>query len=437
MNLSPQSYGTIIRGCLAFALILITPRLSRADWPAFLGGSERYEQSVSIPTKWSPEENVKWTADLPGHGQSSPVVIGNQVYLTAVEGPNKEENIVACYSLSSGEQLWAYRFENSLQVENNVYTSRAAPTPAADSQGVYAFFESGDFVALTPEGTLRWQRDFASDYGKIEGRFGLGGSVASFEDQLYVLCDNEGPSYLLALNKSTGKTNWKTARSSRVAWSSPAVLPVDGKMQVVVSSAGPIDGYDAADGSLIWSVDGVGGNTVASPIPFGDGRFLVGASPGRNGENSDGAKKSNMAVQVTKTDTGYDAKVLWRNEDVTSSFGSPIVYRERAYYVNRAGGLFCLNANTGELLFQKRMSESIWATPLGCGDHVYFFGQKGDTTVIAASDEFDSVSVNRLYKSQGGGGPGGFNAEIQYGVALSSEGLLIRTGEHLFLVGAK
>ncbi len=429
---------------MRFCLMLIAlfaataTEVVRADWPGFLGGASRDQQTIAIPLTWSETAGAKWKSPLSGHGQSSPVVVGNNIYLTAVEGPNKETFLVMCVDLETGKLRWTHKFDNSLQAKNDPYTSRAAPTPVADNQGVIAFFESGDMVALTTDGAVRWERKLMTDYGKYEGRFGLGGSLAQLDDRIFVLADNEGPSYLLAINKANGETLWKTPRDSRTSWSSPMIVTVAGQPQVVTSSAGSLDGYDPQSGVQLWTFSDVGGNTVASPIPFGEGQFLVGASPGRNGENTEGALRSNMAVKIVKQGTNFVPEVMWRNEKASSSFGSPIVYRDKAYYVNRAGVLFCMNATTGETLYNARIKESVWATPLGIGDRVYFFGQTGTTTVVDAGEQFKELAANRLWVAAAdGGGPGGFNAEIQYGTALTDAGLLIRTGEHLFLIASQ
>lgn len=420
------------------AVSVLTLNSAQADWPSFLGGTQRYEQSAKIPAKWSESEGLTWKSALPGHGQSSPIVVGNNIYLTAIEGPNKEKNLALCFDLETGKQKWSKELSSSLLAKNDPYTSRAAPTPVADASGAYFFFESGDFIACAPNGDTLWERNLLKDYGKYEGRFGLGGSLCQDDDHVFVLADNDGPAYILALNKKTGETAWKQNRESRTAWSSPMMLNVGENMQIVVSSAGTIDGYDPATGNLLWTIDDVGGNTVASPVPFGDSSFLVGASPGRNGENSAGARKSNMAVQVVAEGDGYSAKVLWRNEEVTSSFGSPMYYEGKAYYANRSGGLYCLNAQTGETVYKKRIEESNWATPYGINGNIYLFGQKGATTVIKAGDEFEELAVNRLWQPPAdGGGPGGFNAEIQYGIAVVDAGLLIRTGSNLYFIGSE
>jgi outer membrane protein assembly factor BamB len=423
------------RSIVMLALFVLTLSPAVADWPAFLGGTGRSSIAGEFPLEWSRDSGVTWAADLPGHGQSSPIQVGEVVYVTAIEGPNKETNLVLAFDLKSGKQLWQHRSVSSLTTKNDLYTSRAAPTPVADSDGVYAFFESGNLIALDPAGEVRWQRSLIDDYGKYVGRFGLGGSPAQLDDRIFVLADNDGPSYLLAVDKKSGETIWKSDRASRTAWSSPMIVSVDGQPQIVVSSSGSIDGYDPGSGEQLWSFDDVGGNTVASPLPFGDGKFLVGASPGQNGEHAEGAKQSNMAVQIVKDGDRYSPKVLWRNQQATSSFGSPIVHDGHAYYTNRAGVLFCIDAETGETAYTARVGDSNWATPVGLADRVYIFGKSGKTIVMSSGDTDKKLAENQLWESTAGGGPGGFGGEIQYGVALTDAGFVVRTGTRLFLIG--
>ncbi len=425
-----------------FTFILVTilsPLVSlpvQADWPAFLGGGQAEAASdFKVPLKWSDSDNVTWQTPLTGHGQSSPIVVGDAVYLTSVDGPMKETNLVSCYDLATGKKRWEHQSASSLQVKNDAYTCRAAPTPVADEAGVYAFFESGNLLAFDPQGKVRWQRDLLQEYGKYEGRFGIGGSLAQVGDRVFVLADNEGSAYLAAVNKDTGETIWKTDRDPRTAWTSPIIIPVDGSPQIVISAAGSIDGYSPESGKRLWTYTDVGGNTVASPAVVGDGAFLIGASPGRNGESTEGARKSNMLMRIRKVGDGFQPEVVWQNEKVTSSFGSPIAYRGHAYYTNRAGVVYCLDLATGETVYNARMAESNWATPIGIGDHVFFFGKGGFTTVMKAGSEEDVVAKNALWKSSGEGGSGGFAGEIQYGVAALPNGFIVRTGERLFRIG--
>jgi outer membrane protein assembly factor BamB len=221
-------------------------------------------------------------------------------------------------------------------------------------------------------------------------------------------------------------------------------------MQVVCSSAGSVEGYDPATGARLWSFDEVAGNTAATPLPFADGRFLVGASPGQNGEKSEGAKKSNLALAIEPAGEGLVPRVLWRTEEVTPSFGSPIVYAGYAYWVNRVGAVYCFDAATGQQQYAQRTKQSCWATPLGVGDRVYFFGKDGITTVLRAGPKFEVLSENQLWDpaavkpdpdriareetDERRKAAAMFAGPVQYGVAAVEGSLLIRTGEVLYCV---
>ena len=283
-----------------------------------------------------------------------------------------------------------------------------------------------------------WQRSLTEEHGKFENRFCIGSSLAQTEDAFFLLADHEGPSYLAKINKADGETIWKRERESRVSWSSPALMEVDGMQLLVVSSAGTIDAYDANSGDQVINFTDVDGNTVATPIPFGDGQFLVGASPGQSGENTAAAERSNAAMQISVVDGEPQLSVAWRAQRVTSSFGSPMVHDGMAYWVNRSGVVTCFDAASGEQKFSGRLAEGVWATPVGIGDRVYFFGQKGTTTVIAAGDEFDKLGEYRLWEAEpmeeGGRRGGSFGGRTQYGVAVVDGSLLVRTGDRLYCV---
>jgi outer membrane protein assembly factor BamB len=274
--------------------------------------------------------------------------------------------------------------------------------------------------------------------------------VAQSTDRLFLLVDHEGPSYVVAVSKADGRTLWKRDRTSRVSWSSPALVTIDGVEQVVCSSAGSVDGYDAATGELLWSLGDLGGNTAATPIPFGDGRFLVGSAPGREGQNALNARRSNLALTARRTESGWEPHVLWRTEKALPSFGSPIVHGQQAYWVNRSGVVFCLDAATGDPHYEQRSAESVWATPLCVGNRVYLFGKNGTTTVVAAGPEWKVLATNRLWNpddvpiapdagadedtEEKRRGAAMFAGRVQYGVAAVTGSLLVRTGDVLYCV---
>ncbi len=429
-------------------LILISSFLLAADpspagvWPGFLGAGASAIAPESVPLTWAPDQNVAWRAELPGEGQSSPIVWQGRVYLTTVEGEMKDTNHVLALDLQTGALIWRKSFPTSLPVKKTLYVSRAAPTPAADATGVYVFFESGDLIALDHDGHERWQRSLSREYGSFDNEFGLGSSLAQTESTVFVLIDHKGPSYLLAVRKSDGTNVWKTERASRVAWSSPALVTAAGVPQLVVSGDGSVDGYDVETGRALWTLGDVGGNTATTPLAFGDGLFLVGAGAGERRQFAAIAPRSNIAVRIVRDGDGWRAEKVWTAEKALASFASPVVYRGLAYWVNQVGVVFCFDAMTGELKYNARLAESCWATPVGVGDRIYFFGKDGATTVIAAGPQHQQLAVNYIWRPEDvkieGDDQGArmFGGPIQYGVAVVDGSILIRTGSTLYCVRA-
>ena len=415
-----------------------------------------------------PDKNIAWSRSIKGHGQSSPVIHGDRVFVTSCDGPNKETLVVACLQLSDGKVVWTKEQQSTNPERNSLYISRAAPTPVVDGKHVFAYFESGDVYAYTHDGELAWKMSLTDKYATPMNVFGLSASPVQTDDHVVILIDDEksrqgaGPpgaagkkgdakSYIVALNKTDGSVAWKTDRENRTSWSSPAIVPVGGESIIVCSSAGTVDGYAPSDGKLLFSFDEVGGNTATTPIPVGDGQFLVAASPGRGegGDRAAMAKKSNGLMKVTKDGDNYSAEFVWTNSKLSPSFGSPIVHNGYAYWLNRTGSVMCVDARTGELAYQDRL-EAAWATPMGLGDRVYFFAQKkGLTSVIKAGPEFKVVTKNKLWDSepaddslksaaaetgQRAAAAARFGGQTTYGAAAVSGSLLIRTGNMLYCI---
>ncbi len=435
----------------AFLATMLAYSDVESSWPAFLGQGALASKAGQTPVRWTPEEGILWKVKTPGHGQSSPVSWGDKVFLTSTDGPKKDDYHVLCFSAADGKVLWDYSFKNSDPVENSVYVSRAAPTPVVDKDLVITFFESGDVIALDHAGKKVWEINITDKYGKFKNKFGLSGSPVQNRNNLFILVDDEGPSYLLALDKASGKEIWKQERTSRNSWSSPAMHTIEGVEQVVVSSAGSVDGYDCLTGKLLWTFTDVGGNTACTPVSIGDGKFFIAASAGRDGGNAEMARKSNALMQVSKKSDNWKAEVLWNAEEATPSWASPIVHKGCAYWVNTKGLLYCFDLATGKLNYKERLKQSCWATPVGVGEHVYFFGKDGLTTVIAAGSEFRSLSENQLWDPNAiavDGAAGAkepteerrnaaamFSGPTQYGYAVVGNKFLMRTGDTLYCIG--
>jgi len=366
-------------------------------WPGFLGARATEVRAAELPLAWTPESGAAWTADLPGQGQSSPIIWGEQVYATSIDGTMKDTCHVTAVDLADGKVAWTWSTPSSQPVRSNYFQSRSAPTPVADAEGVCAFFETGDVVALDHQGEEIWRRSLVEDYGEFESTIGLASSPLLVDGKLILLIDHEGPSYLLALDRATGETAWMTERDSRKSYSSPLLASIGGRIQIVCSADGSVDGYDPADGRRLWTFDQVGGNTSCSPLSFGDGRLLIGASAGMHGEREADARKSNVVLAIDQIDGEFRPRIVWSADKAMPTFASPMVHQGLAYWVNRVGVVFCFDAETGEPKYSERIAQSCWATPIGIDDRIYFFGKDGVTSVIAAGPEFRLLSENTLW----------------------------------------
>ena len=252
---------------LFFAALHYSAALAGDGWTSFRnGGGSRTESA--LPTEWAPGDGIAWQHELAGYGQSAPVIIGGKVFVSSVEGTMCEKLVLQCFDLSTGDSLWQYDRQTSAGHPSNYMNARAAPTPLVDKDAVYAFFETGDFVCLNHNGELLWHRNEAEAFGKFGNNHGIGSSPAMDGQNLYLLTEHDGPSFLSAINKKSGETVWRTKRTSTKSWSSPIVAQVSDRDNcVVVSSGGTVTAYSSADGSQEWQIDGIEGNSVLHRPP--------------------------------------------------------------------------------------------------------------------------------------------------------------------------
>lgn len=417
---------------IAFGLAV--PQASADSWSGFQNGGKLSTETEAAPRlKWSPEKGIAWEAPLAGYGQSSPVVQGDVIYVTSTAGKMKDNVYVQGFDRRSGKELWKYEAKNRTPQKNTNYVSRAAPSPVCDEAGVIAFFEGGNLVALTPQGKVRWERNLVADFGPITARHGLGSSLEQSADRVFVWVERSEKPYLLAVAKKDGKTLWKTDGVGATSWSTPRLVPVADSHHLVLSGSGMLWGVDPADGKVLWTFDGISNNTTPTPVPLGEGRFLVGATVGRGESGGGNASASNGVIQIRQSaNSEFQADFAWQAERATSSFGSPLAHRGRAYFVNGSGVVYCLDLKTGKELYAKRTSGSIWATPVGVGDRVYLFGKDGITTVVEAGSEFEELATNPLWKSDTPQSQ--FGGPVLYAAALVKSDLFLRRGNRLYKI---
>jgi outer membrane protein assembly factor BamB len=384
-----------------------------ANWPEFRGSGDSLSRTTNLPLKWDPTKNLAWAIATPGYGQSSPVVWGNRVFLTSVDGAEKETLYVFCLDLRTGREIWRREFAATQRIKNNDMTSKGAPTPCVDAGRLYVFFESGDLMALDHGGRTIWARKLTEEYGPFQGNHGVGSSPRLTSTGLTVLVAHGGPCYLLSVDKATGKNLWRTERETKTAWTTPCVIRRSGREQIIVSVNGEIEAYDAADGKSLWSVDGLKGNLLSPATVAGD--LLVAGSS---------EKGSVTAVQLPDKH-GDPGRVAWKAENATSYFASPLIHRDRVWLVGKVGVGWCLDLRTGRELWTGRLAGECWASPVGAASRVYFFTVKGVTEVYSAEAPAEKLAENTLD-----------DMERTYGVAVVDDGFVLRSGRKVVRVNA-
>lgn len=378
-------------------------------WPAFRGNGDSHTEAHGLPLHWSDQNNVAWKTDLPGYGQSSPVVWRDKVFLTAITGAEKEKLHVVCLDLKSGRTLWQNESSATDVIKDSPTVSKAAPTAVVDADRVYAFFESGDVLAFNHQGKPVWQRKLSEYYGHYKGNHGLGSSLAITDNAVLVLVAHDGPSFLVALDKRTGKNLWKTDRDSGVGWGSPILTTTGQDAQVLVSVSSVVSAYHSQTGKLLWSLKGIKANNIPSPT-VGEGMLFIGSSE----------KGHNLAIKPDANGMVAETNILWRAAEATASFSSPLIHQGHVYFVNKVGVAFCLDAKTGEERWRHRLGGECWTSPTAVGERIYFFVNTGKTFVVRSGSQLEVLAENTLS-----------DVERVYGIAAVNNSFLLRLGRKL------
>ncbi len=226
---------------------------SAGDWPQFRGpGMAGVSDEVGLPERWGPAENVRWKAALPGRGVSSPVVVGDRVFVTACSGMNQTRLHVLCFDADCGRRLWERTLWATGPTNCNPKTCMAAPTPAADRERVCVLFATGDLVCLDHAGAVRWLRTLQTDYPAMSNLVGRGASPILDGDLLVVPMESQGASFLLGLDAATGANRWKVERPLENNYTTPLFVRHGGRADLVVQALGGLTGYDPASGAMRW-----------------------------------------------------------------------------------------------------------------------------------------------------------------------------------------
>lgn len=396
--------------CLAFgphgASVLAQ---SEANWPAFRGNGTSHWHAEALPVRWSATEHVAWRAPVAGHGQSSPVVWGDRLYVTAVTGQDKARLVVASHRLDDGAEVWRHDVATSRPLGDTDTTSKAAPTPIVDATRVYALFESGDLFALAHDGAPLWHRSLMDDYGEIQNRHQYGSSPVLAGDTLIVLVGHGGPSYLVGLDVASGRTRWKAERPPVTTWATPTLARSGARSMAIVPAKDGIDAHDVTDGRLLWSQRGVVPAPIASPTV--DTTRVIVASGARGGTGS-------ISLDGTR--------VEWMAEEIVNDFSSPLIHAGLVLFVNNVGVLQAVDGTTGRLLWRHRLPGPCWASAVSAGSRVYFFTTDGAAIVANPDPSGPGIVAENSLPVDG----------RVYGVAVVEGGFILRTDREIWRISS-
>jgi outer membrane protein assembly factor BamB len=398
------------------ALLLATTALWAADddWARWRGPNENGMARGDAPTQWGDAKNVAWRTPIPGRGFSSPVIWGDRIFVTtavptgtpaaAAEAAPQQRSragggtgagiehkfVVLCLNRTTGKVLWerVATVATPHEGHHNRYGSFASNSPITDGKHVYAFFGSRGLYSYTLDGKLVWKKEFPAL--RIRNAFGEGSAPTLDGDTLYVAQDSEGDSFLLALDRNTGKEIWRVPRAEESSWSQPLMLTHNGRKQLVISATNKIRAYDPATGKVVWECGGLGSNVIPAPVAAGG---VVYAMSGHRDPNA-------LAIRLGREGdlTGTDA-VVWTNNKGNSYTGSPVLHDNKLYFVSDNGLLSCLNFLTGEPYYrQQRLPQpyNFKASPVGANGKLYLSTESGDVVVVKMGETYEVLATNTL-----------------------------------------
>ncbi len=372
----------MIRFLLAtFIALTSTLTLSASDWPQFRGpNATGVSDEKNLPTEWSKTKGVAWKAELPGRGASSPVVVGNRVYVTCSSGTRDDRLHVLCFDATTGKQMWHRQLQGTGSTAAHPKTCMAANTPVADETGVYALFATGDLAAFDADGTLRWYRSLVGDYPTITNAVGMASSPILAAGRLIVPMDNAGESFLAALDTKYGKNVWKVERPREISWTTPLVRTVGNATELLFAGPKGLTTYDATTGETRWTFKS-GGGSVPVGVIEGDSIYLpVG-----------GVSKFKIDSQ------GVTEKPEWAAREARTGYSSPLVYAGKVYAADKDGFITCVDAKTGKQHYKERVKGAFSASPVAADGKAYFLNETGVCTVLdTKADTFEILAANDL-----------------------------------------
>ena len=406
--------------------MLALPVANAQNWPQWRGPAlNGVSNETNLPLKWSPTENVVWDLALSGWSGSTPIIWRDRIFLNNAEG---DELSLLCVDRSKAAVLWKRPLGggNVKMRKQNM----SSPSPVTDGQMVYVLTGTGILKAFDFNGKESWSRDIQKDYGQFGLNWGYASSPLLFEDSLYVQVlhgmKTDDPSYVLRIDKKTGKTLWRVERptvaqrESPDSYATPGLLRQGKATEIVISGGDCVTGHDPATGKELWRANGLNPDNdpfhrvVGSPVIFDDIIY----APSK--------MKPLLALKAGGRGDVTTSHLLWSTTN-GSDVPTPVTDGKYFYIVNDRGIMWCLDARTGaEIYGQQRIKPGTYsASPVLADGKIYVTNEDGLTTVIKAGPKFEVLAENAL------------NDYCLSSPAISNGQIFIRTLQHLYCIGKK
>ncbi len=413
---------------IILAMSFLLPSLATAaDWTGFRGPTgQGTSEEKGLPVKWSSTENIVWKVDLPGPGASSPIVVGDKVFVTAYSGYGLKANEgdqkdlrrhLLCFHKKTGEKIWDKTFEPKLPEHNysgeGAYQGYAGNTPVSDGERLYVFFGKSGVYCFDLGGNEQWHESV----GEGTNGWGSGTSPVPFGNLLIVNASIESNS-LVALDKKKGKEVWK-AKGIGSSWNTPQIVKTKEGPELVVSMSDWIVALKPDTGVELWRAEGVHRYCCPSVVTHEDVVYAIG------GGSTSLAVRAGGRGDVTKT------HVLWR-ENEGSNVGSPLYLDGNLFWAEDGGGrMQCQNGATGEKTYEARFkpgSGQIWSSPILADGKIYVVSQNNGTFVLAAGPKFEQLSHNTFADD---------TSRTNASPAVAAGKIYLRTDKRLYCIGGK
>ena len=388
------------------------------NWPQWRGPeASGVAPTGNPPIEWSETKNVKWKIEIPGKGHSTPIIWEDKIFVTtAIETEQKIEKketeatestgrrrmpgleaesvlrfVVMAINRTDGSVIWEKTVIQEAPVDGTHNTgSWASNSPVTDGEHLFAYFGSRGLYCLDFDGNILWERDFGQMEKKMS--FGEGSSPALYNDKIVVLWDHEGDSFLYILDKKTGKDIMKIPREERTSWSSPLIVNVQGKIQVITSATSQIRSYDLETGDIIWHDTGMTSNVIPHPIVQDGILYLMSGFRGNAIKAIDLSKaKGNIS--------GTDA-IIWEYNQNAPYTPSALLANGKLYFLRtNNGNLTCIDAADGAENYSLEKlvgTGTVFASPVGAQDRLYITSQSGITYVVKQGSTFEILAKNEL-----------------------------------------